>query len=109
VAAIGQRHCRLRAIEPLSSYGYSGDGINGILGNVPDFPYAQMAEMSGLDGVRASSAEQVAPAWEAALSVGPAAPLFTSPRHIRKNTVLVTYLTDNRCHAGLPFNVIGHG
>ena len=36
--------------------------------NVPDFQYAQLAEMLDLKGVRISAAEQVVPAWEAALA-----------------------------------------
>ncbi|HEX5930179.1 MAG TPA: thiamine pyrophosphate-requiring protein [Methyloceanibacter sp.] len=36
--------------------------------NLPDFQYAQLAEMLDLKGVRISAAEQVVPAWEAALA-----------------------------------------
>jgi len=36
--------------------------------NVPDFSYAQFAEMLDLRAVRVSSPEEVGPAWEAALS-----------------------------------------
>jgi pyruvate dehydrogenase (quinone) len=36
--------------------------------NVPDFPYAQLAQMLELKGVRISAAEQVGPAWDAALA-----------------------------------------
>ena len=35
---------------------------------MPDFQYAQLAEMLDLKGVRISAAEQVVPAWEAALA-----------------------------------------
>jgi pyruvate dehydrogenase (quinone) len=36
--------------------------------NLPDFPYARYAEMLGLTGIRVESPEQVAGAWEAALT-----------------------------------------
>jgi pyruvate dehydrogenase (quinone) len=36
--------------------------------DVPDFPYARYAESLGLRGVRIDRPEQIAPAWEAALS-----------------------------------------
>ena len=35
---------------------------------MPDVHYAQLAEMLDLNGVRISAAEQVVPAWEAALA-----------------------------------------
>jgi len=36
--------------------------------SIPDFRYAQLAEMLELKGVRVLKAEQVIPAWEAALA-----------------------------------------
>ncbi|MFL5300300.1 MAG: thiamine pyrophosphate-dependent enzyme, partial [Anaeromyxobacteraceae bacterium] len=36
--------------------------------DIPDFPYARYAESIGLRGVRVDRPEQIAPAWEAALS-----------------------------------------
>jgi pyruvate dehydrogenase (quinone) len=36
--------------------------------DVPDFPYASYAELLGLRGIRVERAEQVGPAWDAALS-----------------------------------------
>jgi pyruvate dehydrogenase (quinone) len=35
---------------------------------LPDFPYAQYGEMLGLEGIRVSSPEEVAPAWDRALA-----------------------------------------
>jgi pyruvate dehydrogenase (quinone) len=40
--------------------------------SLPEFPFAQYAQMLGLQGIRVSSPEQVRPAWEQALaSKGP--------------------------------------
>ena len=36
--------------------------------DLPDFPYARYAELLGLKGIRVDRAEQVAPAWDEALS-----------------------------------------
>jgi pyruvate dehydrogenase (quinone) len=36
--------------------------------DVPDFPYARYAELLGLRGIRVDRADQVADAWQAALS-----------------------------------------
>jgi pyruvate dehydrogenase (quinone) len=36
--------------------------------DLPDFPYARYAELLGLKGIRVDTAEQVGPAWDAALS-----------------------------------------
>jgi pyruvate dehydrogenase (quinone) len=38
--------------------------------DLPDFPYARYAEMLGLKGLRVDSPDQVAPAWDEALSCG---------------------------------------
>jgi pyruvate dehydrogenase (quinone) len=35
---------------------------------VPDFPYARYAELLGFEGIRVDAPDQVAPAWERALS-----------------------------------------
>jgi pyruvate dehydrogenase (quinone) len=36
--------------------------------DIPDFPYAQFAELCGLTGIRVDRPEQVGPAWEAAFA-----------------------------------------
>ena len=36
--------------------------------SLPDFPYARYAELLGLKGIRVDHADQVAPAWEQALT-----------------------------------------
>jgi len=36
--------------------------------HLPDFPFARYAEMLGLKGIHVDSADQVAPAWDAALA-----------------------------------------
>jgi pyruvate dehydrogenase (quinone) len=36
--------------------------------NIPDFPYAQYADMLGLKGIRVDKPEQIGPAWDEALS-----------------------------------------
>lgn len=38
--------------------------------SLPDFPYAQYAEMIGLRGIKVERPEQVAPAWDEALAAG---------------------------------------
>src|SRR3954447_9493625 len=48
----------------------SGDPKLEVSQNLPDFPYARYAELLGLTGIRVDSPEQVAGAWEQALSAG---------------------------------------
>ncbi len=38
--------------------------------NLPDFPFAQYAELIGLKGIRVDRPEQIGPAWDQALSAG---------------------------------------
>ncbi|HEY2436311.1 MAG TPA: hypothetical protein VGH93_03960, partial [Solirubrobacteraceae bacterium] len=38
--------------------------------DLPDFPYARYAELIGLTGIRVDSPDQVAGAWDQALSAG---------------------------------------
>ena len=40
--------------------------------DLPDFPYARYAELLGLKGIRVDTPEQVGPAWDEALTLGPA-------------------------------------
>jgi pyruvate dehydrogenase (quinone) len=48
----------------------SGDPKLDVSQRLPDFPYARYAELVGLTGIRVDSPEQVADAWESALSAG---------------------------------------
>jgi pyruvate dehydrogenase (quinone) len=48
----------------------SGDPKLEVSQNLPDFPYARYAELLGLTGIRVDAPEQVAGAWEEALSAG---------------------------------------
>jgi pyruvate dehydrogenase (quinone) len=48
----------------------AGDPKLEVSQDLPDFPYARYAELLGLTGIRVDSPEQVAGAWEDALSAG---------------------------------------
>ena len=48
----------------------SGDPKLAVSQDLPDFPYARYAELIGLTGIRVDAPEQVAGAWQAALSAG---------------------------------------
>jgi pyruvate dehydrogenase (quinone) len=48
----------------------SGDPKLEVSQDLPDFPYARYAELLGLTGIRVDAPEQVAGAWEEALSAG---------------------------------------
>ena len=46
----------------------SGDPKNPITQDIPDFPYAQYAELVGLKGIRVDSPDAVGPAWDQAFA-----------------------------------------
>ncbi len=48
----------------------SGDPKLEVSQTLPDFPYAQYAELLGLKGIRVDSPDEVGPAWDEALSAG---------------------------------------
>ena len=48
----------------------SGDPKLAVSQDLPDFPYARYAELIGLTGIRVDAPEQVAGAWQEALSAG---------------------------------------
>ena len=50
----------------------TGDPKYEVSQDIPDFPFARYAEMLGLRGIFVDKPEQIGPAWDQALCVGPA-------------------------------------